>query len=125
MQISSTRVVKEEGSTWVVTDTAKVPMGEAVDTTTVEKGTLVPVKRVIKQGPMTIELAFAGGKATGTMAMGAEPKPVSVDLGGPLFADGNAAHDLARLACRSPRGTRRRSATSTSRSRSPRSSRRR
>jgi dipeptidyl aminopeptidase/acylaminoacyl peptidase len=91
MQLSSTRVVKEEGNTWVVTDTAKGPMGEAVDTTTVEKGTLVPVKRVIKQGPMTIELAFAGGKATGTMAMGAEPKPVSVDLGGPLFAEGNAA----------------------------------
>ena len=41
---------------------------------------------------MTIELAFAGGKATGTMAMGGEAKPVSADLGGPLFADGNAAH---------------------------------
>jgi hypothetical protein len=62
-----------------------------VDTTTVEKGTLVPVKRTIKQGPVTIELAFTGGKATGTMAMGAEPKPVSVDLGGALFADGSAA----------------------------------
>ena len=91
MQISSTRVVKEEGSSWVVTETMKMPMGEAIDTTSVEKGTLVPVKRTIKQGPVTIELAFAGGKATGTMAMGAEPKPVSVDLGGPLFADGSAA----------------------------------
>jgi len=92
MQISSTRVVKEEGSTWVVTDTARMPMGEAMDTTTVEKGTLVPVKRVIRQGPVSIDLAFAGSKATGTMAMGAEPKAISVDLGGPLFADGNAAH---------------------------------
>ena len=36
----------------------------------------------IKQGPVAIELAFEGGKATGTMAMGGEPKPVSVDLGG-------------------------------------------
>jgi len=93
MPISATRVVKEDGNTWVVTDTAKMPMGEASDTTTVEKGTLLPVKRVIRQGPLAIDLAFAGGKATGTMAMGAEPKPVSVDLGGPLFADGNAAHD--------------------------------
>ncbi|HYN42386.1 MAG TPA: S9 family peptidase [Thermoanaerobaculia bacterium] len=92
MQISSTRVVKEDGNAWVVTETMKMPMGEAVDTMTVEKGTLVPVKRSIKQGPVTIELSFAGGKATGTMAMGAEPKPVSVDLGGPLFADGNTAH---------------------------------
>ncbi len=92
MSFSADRVVKEEGNTWVVTDTAKMPMGEATDTTTVQKGTLVPVKRVVKQGPMTIDLAFAGGKATGSMAMGAEPKPVSADLGGPLFADGNAAH---------------------------------
>jgi dipeptidyl aminopeptidase/acylaminoacyl peptidase len=92
MQISATRVVKEDGNTWVVTDTAKMPMGEATDTTTVEKGTLVPVKRVIRQGGVTIDLAFAGGKATGSMAMGAEPKPISADLGGPLFADGNAAH---------------------------------
>jgi hypothetical protein len=68
-----------------------------MDTTTVEKGTLVPVKRVIRQGPVAIDLAFAGGKATGTMAMGAEPKPISVDLGGPLFADGNAAH--VSIAC--------------------------
>ena len=29
--------------------------------------------------------------------MGAEPKPISVDLGGPLFADGNAAH--VSIAC--------------------------
>ncbi len=92
MQISSTRVVKADGDTWVVTDTMKMPMGEAADETTVAKGTLVPVKRVVKQGPVSIELAFADGKATGTMAMGAEPKPVSADLGGPLFADGNAAH---------------------------------
>jgi dipeptidyl aminopeptidase/acylaminoacyl peptidase len=92
MQVSVTRLVQEAGATWVVTDTAKMPMGEAVDATTLEKGTLVPLRRVVKQGPVSIELAFAGGKATGTMAMGGEAKPVSADLGGPLFADGNAAH---------------------------------
>lgn len=91
MQISSTRVVKEDGGAWVVTDTVKMPMGDAVDETTVAKGTLVPTKRSVKQGPVAIDLAFADGKATGTMAMGAEPKPVSADLGGPLFADGSAA----------------------------------
>ncbi|HET7039180.1 MAG TPA: hypothetical protein VFH97_04790, partial [Gemmatimonadales bacterium] len=60
---------------------------------TFDKATLVPQKRSIKQGPAVIELAFAGGKATGTMAMGGEPKPVSVDLGGDLFADGVGAHE--------------------------------
>ena len=91
-QAIAANTVGADGNTWVVTDTAKMPMGEAVDVTTVEKGTLAPVKRTIRQGPVSIEVAFANGKATGTMAMGAEPKPVSADLGGPLFAEGTAAH---------------------------------
>ncbi len=96
--ISTARVVKEEGTFWVVSDTAKMPMGEAMDTTTVEKGTLEPRKRVIKQGPMSVEVTFEAGKANGSIAMGGEPKMVSVKLGGALFAEGNAAHDsIARL----------------------------
>ncbi len=96
--ISVTRVVKEEGGSWVVTDTAKLPMGDAVDTTTLEKGSLVVRKRSVKQGPVTVDVAFQDGKVTGTMAMGAEPKPVSADLGGELFADGAGAWDaIARL----------------------------
>ncbi|KAA0250520.1 MAG: S9 family peptidase [Acidobacteria bacterium] len=98
MAMSVTRVVKEEGGAWVVTDTAKMPMGEAVDTTTLEKGTLVVRKRAIKQGPVAVDLEFKGGKATGTMAMGGDPKPVSADLGGDLFADGAGAWEaIARL----------------------------
>jgi len=80
--------IEDQGATWVVTGTAKMPMGDAVDVTTVDKTTLVPRKRSIKQGPAAIDLAFEGGKATGTVAMGGEPKPVSVDIGGELFADG-------------------------------------
>ena len=52
----------------------------------------------MKQGPAAIELAFADGKATGTVAMGGAPKPVSVELGGELFADGVGSDDaLASL----------------------------
>ena len=68
-------------------------MGDAVDVTTLDKTTLIPRKRSIKHGPATIELTFAGGKATGTVAMGGEPKPVSADLGGELFADGVGSHE--------------------------------
>jgi dipeptidyl aminopeptidase/acylaminoacyl peptidase len=88
MPISTTQTIEEQGGNWVVTGTAKLPMGDATDITTLDKATLVPRKRVIKQGPAAIELAFADGKATGTVAMGGEPKPLSVDLGGELFADG-------------------------------------
>ncbi len=89
----SRRRSRTKGGAWVVTGAAKMPMGDAVDVTTLDKATLVPRKRSIKQGPAVIELAFEGGKATGTMAMGGDPKPVSVDLGGELFADGAGAHE--------------------------------
>lgn len=91
--MSTTQTIEEEGGHWVVTGTAKMPMGDAVDITTLDKATLVPRKRSIKQGPAAIELTFADGKATGTVAMGGEPKPVSVDLGGDLFADGVGANE--------------------------------
>jgi dipeptidyl aminopeptidase/acylaminoacyl peptidase len=83
-----TREVKEEGGKWVITDTAKVPMGDMTDTTTVEKGTLVPIERSVHQGPLTLELAFQDGKAKGTMTVNGQAKPVDADLGGALFADG-------------------------------------
>jgi dipeptidyl aminopeptidase/acylaminoacyl peptidase len=96
--LSTTQTIEEQGGNWVVTGTAKMPMGDATDITTVDKATLVPRKRVVKQGPAAIELAFADGKATGTVAMGGDPKPVSVDLGGELFADGTgSAEALAAL----------------------------
>jgi dipeptidyl aminopeptidase/acylaminoacyl peptidase len=92
MAMTITEVIKEEGGAWVATATATTPMGDMTDTTTVEKGTLIATKRSIRQGPMAIDLEFGGGKATGTMAMGGAPKQVSVDLGGPLFADGGGSH---------------------------------
>jgi dipeptidyl aminopeptidase/acylaminoacyl peptidase len=96
--MSTTRTIAEQGETWVITGTAKLPMGDATDVTTLDKATLVSLKRSIKQGPAAIELSFTGGKATGTFAMGGDPKPVAVDLGGELFADGVGGFDaLASL----------------------------
>jgi hypothetical protein len=46
---------------------------------------------------VTIEMAFEGAKATGTMAMGGAPKAFSVELGGGAFAEGSGAEDA--LAC--------------------------
>jgi dipeptidyl aminopeptidase/acylaminoacyl peptidase len=91
--MSITQTIEEKGGAWVVTGSAKMPMGDAVDVTTFDKATLVLRKRSIKQGPAAIELVFEGGKATGTMAMGGDPKPVSVDLGGELFADGVGGYE--------------------------------
>ena len=85
------REVKEEGGRWVITETAQTPQGEITDKTVFEKGTLIPAERSVQQGPVTVELAFKDGKATGTMNINGQAKPVSADLGGALYGDGAGA----------------------------------
>jgi len=51
----------------------------------------VLLKRSVKQGPVVIDLDFAGNKASGTMSMNGQVRPIAVDLGGPLFADAAGA----------------------------------
>ena len=89
-----TRTIKEEGSTWVVTESTQMAMGNMSDVATLDKGTLVLRKRVINQGPAVIEVAFADNKATGKMSMNGQERPISADLGGALFADGAGANDV-------------------------------
>jgi hypothetical protein len=97
MPISMVRTVKEEGGSWVMTDATKLPMGNMADTSTLAKNTLAPQQRQVTQGPVTVEMAFDGNKATGTMAMGGAPKPFTIELGGGAYADGSGAQDS--LAC--------------------------
>ncbi|HEX7174898.1 MAG TPA: prolyl oligopeptidase family serine peptidase, partial [Pyrinomonadaceae bacterium] len=95
MPLPVTVEVKEEGGSWIVSETAVLQGTTISDITTLEKGTLVVKHRSIKQGPVAIELDFKDNKATGTMSMGGgPPKPISVDLGGALFADGAGSHDV-------------------------------
>ncbi len=65
-------------------------MGDVSDTTVLQKGTLVLRKRSIKQGPVAIEWPSMARRRPERWRWVAA-KPVSVDLGGPLFADGAAA----------------------------------
>lgn len=98
MKLESQRDIAEEDGRWVVTEQVKTPMGDAVDRVVLEKGTLKPQSRSVKQGPMTIDVTFTDAKASGTMAAGGEPQPFSIDLDGPVFADGAGMGDvLARL----------------------------
>jgi dipeptidyl aminopeptidase/acylaminoacyl peptidase len=94
-----TTEIKEAGGAWVITDTAQIQGTAISDVTTLEKGTLVLRHRSVKQGPVAIELDVKDNKATGTMSMGGgQPRPISLDLGGPLFADGAGAyHSIAML----------------------------
>lgn len=94
MALDISTTVKEENGMWTATGTLQGPMGEASDTSTLEKGTLLLRSRNIQQGPVTVKLDFAGNKAAGTMTVNGQEKPIAVDLGGPLFADA-AGSELA------------------------------
>ncbi|MFL6352528.1 MAG: S9 family peptidase [Bryobacteraceae bacterium] len=85
LQMSSE--IKDESGLWAATDTMQTPMGPVTDTTMIEKRTLLPRERHVKQGPVAIDLSYGQGKVTGTMMMNGQQKPINVDLDGPLFAD--------------------------------------
>lgn len=87
--------IKDDGGVWTVTDTMETADGPVTDVSTLEKGTLIlrkeSLKHFAKQGrpwPVTINLDFTGNKVTGTTNRNGQEKPVAIDLGGPVFADG-------------------------------------
>jgi hypothetical protein len=83
--------IKDGDGGWTFVDTAKTPMGEAVDTAIVEKGSLLIHNRKVQQGPMSLDLTYQGPKVTGNMSMSGKDRPISIDLGGPAFADAAGA----------------------------------
>lgn len=89
LTISTT--IAEDGGAWTATDVMETPNGTITGTSTLEKGSLIERKLSLKQGPVAIDLNFAGDKAVGNMNMSGKDQPISVDLGGPLFADSAAS----------------------------------
>jgi hypothetical protein len=85
---------KEENGAWVATRTIVTPQGEITDTSNIEKGTLVLKHRVYKQGPVVFDIDFKDNKASGSMTMNGESKPIAVDLGGVVFGDGAGNFDV-------------------------------
>lgn len=95
--LSLTTTIKEENGAWVANDAMQTPMGLMTDTATLEKGTLILLKRSMKQGPASASVDYAGGKAAGAMSMNGKDTPIAADLGGTLFAD--AAGAQQSIAC--------------------------
>jgi hypothetical protein len=84
----ATRTIKEQGDAWIVTETAKQAEGEATDETVLAKGSLVLRQRSIVQRPFKMDYVVKDGRAIGKMQVGGQLRPILVDLGGELFADG-------------------------------------
>ena len=89
--------IKEGGENWQVTETADTPQGQIIDVSTIAKGTLVLRHRSVTQGPVAIELDFKDNKASGTMSMNGQPKPILVDVGGIVFADGAGTYNVLAM----------------------------
>jgi len=85
--------IKEDNGAWIATTTSDTPNGLVVDAVTMEKGSLIVQKRNLHQGPVVIDLNFTSGKAVGSMNMNGENKPISTELGGPIFADSAGSQD--------------------------------
>jgi dipeptidyl aminopeptidase/acylaminoacyl peptidase len=94
LPVDLTRTLKDQNGAWLVTEDSSMPMGTASDSSYFDKSTLQLKKRVVHQGPATIEVQFADNKATGKMTMNGQERPISADLGGVLFADGAGASDV-------------------------------
>ena len=90
MTVEVTRTITDESGTIVVTESATLPNGQVTDKVVLDKATLAVRSREVKQGPLTIDLKYADGKASGAMSMGGQQKPLSGDVGGDVFADGAA-----------------------------------
>ena len=79
MNMKASTTIQDGGSSWTAMD----QMGTA----TIEKTSLILRKRNVKQGPVLIDLDFAGDKAAGKMGINGQDRPIAVDLGGLLLAD--------------------------------------
>jgi dipeptidyl aminopeptidase/acylaminoacyl peptidase len=91
ISLTVSTTIAEDSGAWTATDVMVTPNGTVTETTTLEKGSLISRKLNLKQGPVAVDLNFAGDKAVGNMNMNGKDQPISVDLGGPLFADAAAA----------------------------------
>lgn len=80
--------VKDEPGGWAISETAKLPIGIISDQVLLAKGSLIPSKRAVRRGSVTINVAFDGTKANGQMVNGSQSMPIEADTGGPVFADG-------------------------------------
>jgi dipeptidyl aminopeptidase/acylaminoacyl peptidase len=87
MNMKESTTIEDGGASWTATNTMETPQGTATDVATIEKGSLILHTRKVNQGPVAIDVDFAGDKAAGKMSMNGQDRPIAADLGGPLFGD--------------------------------------
>ncbi len=82
-----TRVTATDGG-WEIREETTLPTGKAVETTKLEKSSLVVRARQVSQGPLTVDITFQDGRASGSVTLNGMSRSLDADLGGDLLADG-------------------------------------
>jgi|SRR5579859_402028 len=85
MTLSTT--IREREGAWIATDVVDEPNGQATDISTLEKGSLILKRRILKQGSVSVDIHFSSNRAEGNLIINGVQQPVTADLDGPLFAD--------------------------------------
>ncbi|HEY3835127.1 MAG TPA: alpha/beta fold hydrolase [Bryobacteraceae bacterium] len=80
--------IKDKGDAWHVTDQIGMMMMSTKDTSVLEKGTLLTLKRSMSGTGTKVELDFSQGKAAGLIKIQGRKADVDMQIGGPVFADG-------------------------------------
>jgi dipeptidyl aminopeptidase/acylaminoacyl peptidase len=91
IDLKQSTTIAEEGGGWRVTEVSLTPAGEVTDVGALDRASLALLKRDVKQGPVTVTIEVKDNKASGSMSINGAAKPISVETGGPLFADGPGA----------------------------------
>src|SRR5204862_3008901 len=89
--LSVSSMIGGAGGGGTAADVHDAPTGPVNQVYSMEKVTLMARKLGVKQGPVSIDLSLADNKAAGNMKTNGQDRPISVDLGGPLFAEGAGA----------------------------------
>jgi hypothetical protein len=91
LDIPSTLEIKDSGTTWSVTETADMPMGQAVDHAELTKPTLNLVRRSAEQGPVSLNFEVATLQLKGDLKVNGQIQALAAPLSSPLIADGPGA----------------------------------
>ncbi len=93
INLDITRNIREaelEGEkVWRVISEQKTTMGSSVDTTFLDRTTLLPITRKISQQQVRVILNYSDQAIQGKMSMGAQEMPVNVELPAPTLSDGS------------------------------------
>jgi dipeptidyl aminopeptidase/acylaminoacyl peptidase len=91
LDLSILTTIQKTTDGWEVTETTTLPSGEISNTTTLDKKNLTVLRHAIQQGPVSIDLVFKDNRLKGRIIANGQEKPLDVEVGGPLFADGAGA----------------------------------